>query len=157
MASAVTPCSCHPGRDQDDGEPPAPAHPASLRLRRSGRRVHPRHLPRLQREVFWPQRGRVTEAPPVPRVGRNSRQTVGIGTDVSVWRRGRPGPVGSPDSTGVPTPTTLTNMLGNVSVVLSWQVWHVWVRAGGEPFILRASGKGLGSVSYTHLRAHETV
>jgi hypothetical protein len=56
---------------------------------------------------------------------------LGVGLDVSVWRRGHPGPVGPADSTGAPTATTLTNTLGNASVVFSWQIWHAWVRAGG--------------------------
>jgi len=56
---------------------------------------------------------------------------VGIGLDVSVWRRGRPGTPGPPDGEGIPEPTSLANMLGNLSVSFSYDFWHLFVRAGG--------------------------
>lgn len=83
--------------------------------------------------------------------------SLAIGLEGSVWRRGHPGPPGAPDSLGVPVPTTLSNTLGNASLVFSYQLWRVFVRAGGgvawgsqdlaaeeAPSIERASGMGLG-------------
>ena len=93
-------------------------------------------------------------------VGKLLGNGVGVGVDASVWRRGRPGTPGPADSTGVPVGTNLSNMLGNVSVTASYQIWHSWVRAGagfawgrqdleelneaGETIVLTASGKGVG-------------
>ena len=93
-------------------------------------------------------------------VGKYLTKGLGLGLDASVWRRGRPGTPGAPDSTGVATPTTLSNMLGNASVTLSYEVWHIFARAGGgfawgsqdleelndqdEAVVIRASGKGIG-------------
>ena len=64
-------------------------------------------------------------------VGRTLLEGIGVGLDASVWRRSRPGVPGPPDSTGAPTATSLSNMLGNTSVVFSYQWWHLYVRAGG--------------------------
>ncbi len=50
--------------------------------------------------------------------------------DASVWRRAHPGLPGAVDSLGAPTPTSLLNQLGNVSMSLSLKVWHVFARAG---------------------------
>lgn len=93
-------------------------------------------------------------------LGRHLAKGIGIGVDVSAWRRGRPGTPGPADSTGVPVATNLSNMLGNASVTASYQVWYSFVRVGagfawghqdveelnesGEPLVLRASGKGIG-------------
>lgn len=55
---------------------------------------------------------------------------IGVGLDASVWRKGRPGTPGALDTLGVPTPTSLANMLGNVSVSFSYDYWHLFVRAG---------------------------
>ncbi|MGI9628146.1 MAG: hypothetical protein ACR2QM_15020 [Longimicrobiales bacterium] len=93
-------------------------------------------------------------------VGRHLTGGLGIGVDVSAWRRGRPGTPAPADSTGVPVGVTLTNMLGNASVTASYQFWHAFARVGAgfawghqdieEPgeaddvVVLRASGKGIG-------------
>lgn len=91
-------------------------------------------------------------------LGKTLGHGVGLGVGVSVWRRGHPGPAGPADSTGVPTATTLGNMLGNASVLVSYQVWRVWVQAGGglalgsqdlapstpDGAITTASGLGIG-------------
>lgn len=63
-------------------------------------------------------------------IGKYLTRELGIGVDASVWRRGHPGAPGAPDSLGVPTPTTLVNQLGNVSLSLSLEAWHIFVRAG---------------------------
>lgn len=63
-------------------------------------------------------------------VGRPLGKGVGVGLDASVWMKGRPGTPGPADSTGVPVATSLTNMLGNVSVSFSYDIWHTFVRAG---------------------------
>jgi hypothetical protein len=55
---------------------------------------------------------------------------IGVGVDVSVWRKGRPGTPGAPDPEGVPEPTSLSNILGNLSVSFSYDFWHLFVRAG---------------------------
>lgn len=93
-------------------------------------------------------------------LGKRLPKGLGVGLDASVWKRGRPGTPGPADSTGAATPTSLSNMLGNASVSLSYQIWHAWVRGGtgiawghqdqeepGEeesPVVVRASGKGVG-------------
>lgn len=56
---------------------------------------------------------------------------LGVGVQASVWRHRTPGPPGPADSTGVPASTTLTNSLGNASLIFTWQIWHVWVQGGG--------------------------
>ncbi len=56
---------------------------------------------------------------------------VGVGVQASVWRHRAPGPATSGDSTDVEASTSLTNTLGNASLIFSWQFWHVWVQAGG--------------------------
>ncbi|MFQ5537555.1 MAG: hypothetical protein ACE5GJ_08905 [Gemmatimonadota bacterium] len=55
----------------------------------------------------------------------------GVGVDGSVWRRSHPGPLGAPDSTGVPSPTKLGSTLGNVSVTFSFEIWQLFFQAGG--------------------------
>jgi hypothetical protein len=55
---------------------------------------------------------------------------LGVGLDVNVWRRGRPGTPGPLDGEGVPEPTSLANMLGNISISFSYDFWHLFVRAG---------------------------
>jgi hypothetical protein len=55
---------------------------------------------------------------------------VGVGLDVSVWRKGRPGTPGPLDGDGIPEPTSLSNMLGNLSVSFSYDYWHFFARAG---------------------------
>lgn len=93
-------------------------------------------------------------------LGRPLGRGFAIGTDASVWMRGRPGTPQTGDSTGVSTPTTLSTMLGNASVTVSYQASYVWAKAGAgfawghqdletapvgeEPAILRATGKGIG-------------
>jgi hypothetical protein len=64
-------------------------------------------------------------------VGRPLGKGFGIGLDASVWRKGRPGTPVVADSTGIPTAQTLANLLGNLSISFSYQIWHVYVRAGG--------------------------
>lgn len=64
-------------------------------------------------------------------LGRPLGDGIGIGLDVSIWRKGRPGTPLAADSTGIPVATSLTNMLGNVSVSFSYQFWRLFVRAGG--------------------------
>jgi hypothetical protein len=63
-------------------------------------------------------------------VGRPLGHGLGVGLDVSFWRRTRPGTPGAPDGDGVPTPTSLANMLGNLSVSFSYRYWQTFVRAG---------------------------
>ncbi len=93
-------------------------------------------------------------------LGKYLGHGLGVGIDASVWRRTHPGPTLDPDSTGAPQPTSLGNTLGNASVTFSWQVWHVWIRAGGGlawarqdvvreeegagPVVEQASGLGIG-------------
>jgi len=55
---------------------------------------------------------------------------VGVGIDISVWRKARPGTPGALDTEGVPEPTSLSNVLGNLSVSFSYDFWHLFVRAG---------------------------
>ena len=64
-------------------------------------------------------------------LGRPLGKGFGIGVDASVWRKGRPGTPVVADSTGVPSGTSLANMLGNLSISFSYQYWHFFVRAGG--------------------------
>ena len=90
-------------------------------------------------------------------VGKRLGHGLGVGVQGSVWRRGHPGPLGAADSTGTPTPTKLTNTLGNASLVFSWQLWHVWIEGGGglawagedmvdadSSTVVHASGMGIG-------------
>jgi len=93
-------------------------------------------------------------------VGRYLVGGLGVGIDASVWRRGHPGPLADADSAGVKAPTTLSNTLGNASLTFSYQLWHLFVRAGGglswggqdlvetdaegSPTVVRASGMGIG-------------
>jgi hypothetical protein len=63
-------------------------------------------------------------------VGRPLGHGLGVGLDVSFWRRTRPGTPGIPDGEGVPTPTSLANMLGNLSVSFSYRYWQTFIRAG---------------------------
>lgn len=93
-------------------------------------------------------------------LGRPLGYGFGVGLDVSVWRRGRPGTPLPPDSTGVPGETSLANTLGNLSVSFSYDFWHLYLRAGGglafgsqdlettdandNPLIHTASGWGVG-------------
>jgi hypothetical protein len=55
---------------------------------------------------------------------------IGVGIDASVWRKGRPGTPGALDPEGVPEPTSLANMLGNLSVSFSYDYWRFFLRAG---------------------------
>jgi hypothetical protein len=55
---------------------------------------------------------------------------VGVGLDVSAWRKSRPGTPGPLDPEGIPEPTSLANMLGNASVSVSYDYWHLFVKAG---------------------------
>lgn len=64
-------------------------------------------------------------------VGRPLGHGFGVGADVSVWRRARPGTPLPADSSGVPGETVLANTLGNLSVSFSYDIWHLYVRAGG--------------------------
>lgn len=63
-------------------------------------------------------------------VGKYLVPGLGIGVDASVWRRGHPGLAIGADSLSAGTPTRLVNQLGNASLTLSWQTWHVFLRAG---------------------------
>ena len=92
--------------------------------------------------------------------GRYLARGLGIGVDASVWRKTRQGPPLPADSTGVAVASTLSNMLGNASISLSYTLWHLYVRAGGgvawghqdieetdvagEITVIRASGIGVG-------------
>lgn len=64
-------------------------------------------------------------------VGRPLGRGFGVGVDMSLWRRARPGTPLPPDSTGVPGESSLANTLGNLSISLSYDFWHLYVRAGG--------------------------
>ena len=64
-------------------------------------------------------------------IGRPLGHGLGISLDASVWMKGRPGTPGAVDENGVPTPSSLRNMLGNLSASVFLEVWQVWVRAGG--------------------------
>ena len=93
-------------------------------------------------------------------LGRPLGHGFGIGVDVSMWRRGRPGTPLPADSTGIPGETSLTNTLGNLSVSFSSDIGRFFVRAGGglawgsqdlemadgngDPMIHTASGWGVG-------------
>lgn len=63
-------------------------------------------------------------------VGRPLGHGFGVGLDGSFWRRTRPGTPGAADGDGVPTPTSLANMLGNLSVSFSYRYWQTFIRAG---------------------------
>ncbi|MFC1660435.1 hypothetical protein ACFL3S_03065 [Gemmatimonadota bacterium] len=63
--------------------------------------------------------------------GKPLGKGVGVGLDVSFWRRGRPGTPGATDEEGAPVAASLANMLANASVSFSYRVWQVFVRAGG--------------------------
>jgi hypothetical protein len=85
---------------------------------------------------------------------------LGVGLDISVWRKTRPGTPGAPDPEGIPEPMPLANMLGNISVSFSYEYWHLFARAGagvaygskdlemenlaGDVIVHRASGWGPG-------------
>lgn len=93
-------------------------------------------------------------------VGRPLGHGLGVGLDVSVWRRTRPGPPSAADSSGARAGTRLSNMLGNASLSFSYHIAFAYVRAGGglawghqdqeltngeaEPVVARASGVGIG-------------
>lgn len=89
-------------------------------------------------------------------VGKYLVGGLGVSMDVSVWRRAHPGPLGALDSLGVAIPTSLVSQLGNASVSFSYQVWHVFTRAGvglawgnqdvvnTDGDVVAASGKGVG-------------
>lgn len=93
-------------------------------------------------------------------VGRPLGHGFGVGLDVSVWRRGRPGTPLLADSSGVPVETSLANTLGNLSVSVSYDFWHLYARAGagvafgaqdletldanGDLLVHTASGWGVG-------------
>lgn len=93
-------------------------------------------------------------------LGKYLGHGLGVGIAASAWRRGHPGPVLEADSAGAPGATSLDNLLGNASVSFSWQVWRLWVRAGGglawahqdvveqdaegNAVVARASGVGIG-------------
>ena len=93
-------------------------------------------------------------------VGRPLAAGVGVGLEVSVWKRGRPGLPGPADESGEPTTTPVANTLGNASIAFSYQVWHLYARAGaglawasqslvvpgedGDPALASWSGKGVG-------------
>ncbi len=64
-------------------------------------------------------------------LGRPLPYGFGVGMDVSVWRKSRPGTPLAPDSTGVPGETFLTNTLGNLSVSFTYDLWRIFLRAGG--------------------------
>lgn len=84
----------------------------------------------------------------------------GVGLDASVWRRSHPGPVVAGEGDAEPAATPLVNQLGNLSLVLSWQTWHAFVRGGvgvaiasqgmedtqvgQSATVITASGKGVG-------------
>jgi hypothetical protein len=63
-------------------------------------------------------------------LGKYLGHGLGVGVEANVWRKGVPGPMGA-DSTGADAPTTLSNTVGNGSLIFSWQVWHLWAQAGG--------------------------
>jgi hypothetical protein len=93
-------------------------------------------------------------------LGRPLGAGFGVGLDSSVWIRRRPGTPGPEDDSGVPQATNLTNAIGNTSVSISYDVWHVFLRAGfglawgrqdlefenskGEMAVHTASGMGVG-------------
>jgi len=54
----------------------------------------------------------------------------GVGLDVNLWRRGRPGTPGPLDPEGVPEPIPLSNTLANLSVSFSYDYWQLFVHAG---------------------------
>lgn len=64
-------------------------------------------------------------------VGRPLGYGFGVGLDLSVWRRARPGTPLPADTSGVPGETALANTLGNLSISFSYDIWHLYVRAGG--------------------------
>ncbi|MEZ4416884.1 MAG: hypothetical protein R3E10_14130 [Gemmatimonadota bacterium] len=84
----------------------------------------------------------------------------GVGLDASVWQRSHPGPIVQGEADAEPAATPLVNRLANLSVALSWQTWHVFVRGGAgvalgsqgmednavgqEATVITASGKGIG-------------
>jgi len=64
-------------------------------------------------------------------VGRPLGHGLGLSLDASFWMKGRPGTPGAVDENGVPTPSSLRNMLGNLSASVFLEVWRVYVHAGG--------------------------
>ncbi len=90
-------------------------------------------------------------------VGKPLGHGLGVGAQVSVWRHSAPSSLAPTDSTGAAVATSLTNTLGNASLIFSWQVWHLWVQGGGgaawvgDDYVpngsgtaVHASGLGLG-------------
>ncbi len=63
-------------------------------------------------------------------IGRPLTHGVGVSLDASVWMKGRPGTPGAVDENGVPTPSTLRNILGNLSASVFLEVWRLYLRAG---------------------------
>jgi opacity protein-like surface antigen len=69
-------------------------------------------------------------------VAKPLHRGLGVGVDVSVWRRSHPGPFGA-DTALVDQPSTLVNMLVNASVTFSYEVSYLWVRGGVGPALSR--------------------
>lgn len=81
-------------------------------------------------------------------VGKYLVYGIGVGVDASLWRRSRPAGFADPeDPEG--GPATLTNTLGNASIVFSWQAWHVFARAGGGLAWGAQDGAGTGDEAET--------
>ncbi len=89
-------------------------------------------------------------------IGKYLWKGLGVGIDASAWRRTHPGTPGAASDSTDASPTTLVNQLSNASLSFSYELWHVWVRAGiglamgyqdlqdAEGTVSSASGKGIG-------------
>jgi hypothetical protein len=63
-------------------------------------------------------------------VGRPLAHGLGLSLDTSLWIKGRPGTPGAVDENGVPTPSSLMNILANLSASVFYEFWHFYLRAG---------------------------
>lgn len=93
-------------------------------------------------------------------VGKYLAGGLGVGIDASVWRRTRQRALAAPDTTGPAAATSLSNMLGNASLSVSYHLWHMFAHVGGgvawghqdleetsesgQTTITRVSGIGVG-------------
>ena len=94
-------------------------------------------------------------------LGKYITDGLAVGVDVSMWQRSRQRAPGLVDTTAVDYVGTIANSLGNASISFSYQIWHVFVRAGGglawgsqdlelsnpqtgDVTVSRASGMGIG-------------
>ena len=64
-------------------------------------------------------------------LGKYITDGLAVGVDVSTWKRSRQRARGLVDTTAVDYVEAIAGSLGNASISFSYQVWHVYFRAGG--------------------------